>query len=294
MKKLFLFASALLFINLLHATSDTVQVSNFQFSPSTINASVGDTVVWIWKSGTHTTTSTAVPTGAATWDSPMTSTSTTFSYKLTTVGSYSFICSIHPNMTGTITVSGALPVTLAAFNITAAGPNASIQWRTVNEQNVASYNIKRSSDGTNFTDLGQVKAVNKSGSNTYSFVDKTIAPSDKYVYYYIDIVDKDGSHTSSAIQSFKNMLAKSGLLHQVSPNPVSGTDHLMLQFYADKPGKMVVQLFDAGGALVKQTQMNAVEGINNGHFHTGALAAGTYVLRCTMDGKKETRQIIVQ
>jgi len=294
MKKLFLLASALLFINLLHATSDTVQVSNFQFSPSTINASVGDTIVWIWKSGTHTTTSTAVPTGAATWDSPMTSSNTSFSYKLTTAGSYSFICSIHPNMTGTITVSGALPVTLAAFNITVSGPNANIQWRTVNEQNVASYNIKRSSDGTNFTDLGQVKAVNKSGSNTYSFVDKTIAPSDKYVYYYIDIVDKDGSHTSSAIQSFKNMLAKSGLLHQVSPNPVSGTDHLMLQFYADKPGKMVVQLFDAGGALVKQTQMNAVEGINNGHFHTGALAAGTYVLRCTMDGKKETRQIIVQ
>ncbi len=176
----------------------------------------------------------------------------------------------------------------------AASNNASIQWHTVNEINIAYYTIKRSSDGTNFTEIGQVKATNKASSNTYSFTDKNIPVTDKYVYYYIEIVDKDGSHTLSAIRSFKNVLAKSGLLHQVFPNPVRGTDHLMLQFYADKPGKLEVKLFDASGALVKQAQMSAVEGLNNGHFHTGALAAGTYVLQCALDGKKETRQIIVQ
>ena len=50
-------------------------------------------------------------------------------------------------------------------------------------------------------------------------------------------------------------MQNTGLLHYVSPNPVSGTDHLMLQFYADKPGKLEVQLFDASGALVKQAQL---------------------------------------
>jgi len=294
MKKFLLFAYALFLISVVHATTDTVQVSNFQFSPSTINAKVGDTIVWTWVSGIHTTTSTTVPAGAAMWDSPMSTSNKTFSYKLTTEGTYNFVCTFHPNMTGTITVTAVLPVTLSAFNITAVGTNASIQWHTVNELNIAYYNIKRSSDGTTFTDLGQVTAANKTGSNAYNFVDKSIATSDKYLYYYIDIVDKDGSHTSSAIQSFKNVFAKAGLLHQVSPNPVSGTDHLMLQFYADKPGQMQVKLYDAKGAVVKQTQMSAVEGLNNGHFHTGALAAGTYILQCIMDGKKETRQIVVQ
>ena len=294
MKKFLLLASALFFINLLHATTYNVKVSNFQFSPSSINAHVGDSITWTWVNGIHTTTSTSVPTGAATWDTPMTSSSTTFTYKLTTAGSYSFICSIHPNMVGSLTVTEVLPVTFSAFNVTAVGTNANIQWRTASEQNVSNYIIKRSSDGTNFTEIGQVKAANKTGSNIYNFIDKSIEVTDKYVYYYIQIVDKDGSHTSSAIQSFKNVFAKIGLLHNVSPNPIIGTDHLMLQFYADKSGQLLVQLFDSKGALVKQTQMTAVEGLNNGHFHTGALAAGTYVLQCTMDGKKETRQIIVQ
>jgi hypothetical protein len=78
------------------------------------------------------------------------------------------------------------------------------------------------------------------------------------------------------------------------PNPVRGTDHLMLQFYADKPGKMLTQLYSPNGALIKQAEMSAEEGVNNAHFHTGALAAGTYLLRCTLDGKKESRQIVVQ
>ncbi|WP_170971058.1 T9SS type A sorting domain-containing protein [Ilyomonas limi] len=294
MKKFLLLAFALLSINLIYATTYNVDVSNFQFSPATVNASVGDTIQWTWVSGFHTTTSTSVPAGANAWDAPMTSSDPSFKYKLTVAGTYSYFCSVHPNMIGTINVSSVLPVTLSAFSVTATGKDASILWRTANEQNVAFYTIKRSNDGTNFTNIGQVQATNSSDIHTYSFTDKTVSPGDKYLYYYIDVVDKDGSHTSSAIQSFKNIFAKTGLLRQVMPNPVNGTDHLMLQFYADKPGKMLTQLYDAKGTLIKQSEMAATTGINNAHFHTGALAAGTYVLRCTMDGKRETRQIVVQ
>jgi len=294
MKKFLLLLFALFIINLLHATTYEVKVSDFQFSPTSINATVGDTIQWTWVSGFHTTTSTSVPSDADAWDAQMTSSDKSFMYKLTVEGTYSYVCSIHPNMVRTINVSGILPVTLSAFSITATGKDASILWRTANEQNVAFYAIKRSNDGTNFTEIGHVQATNSSDMHTYSFIDKTVSSGAKYLYYYIDVVDKDGSHTSSAIQSFKNILAKTGLLRQVMPNPANGTDHLMLQFYADKPGKMLTQLYDAKGTLVRQAEMAATTGINNAHFHTGALAAGTYVLRCTMDGKKETRQIVVQ
>ena len=295
MKKLLLFTYAIFFISVLHATTDTIKVSDNKFEPATANVTVGDTILWIWVEGFHNTKSLDIPTGAATWDHNLFSSADNFKYKVTKVGTYNYWCAIHQNlMTATLNVSEILPVTLTALNVMAAGNTANIQWRTVNEVNIASYTIKRSSDGTNFTNIGQVKATNKSSSNIYNFTDKTIPATDKYVYYYLDILDKDGSHTLSAIRSFKNIYAKSGLLHYVSPNPVIGTNHLMLQFYADKPGKMLVQLYDASGTLVKQAQLDAGEGINNGHFHLGALAAGTYVLRCTLDGENETRQIIVQ
>jgi len=295
MRKLLLLTLALLFISISHATTDTVRVSNNKFTPATVNATVGDTILWIWVEGFHTTTSLGIPAGAEPWNGDLTTAGSSFKYKLTKTGTYNYWCAIHESaMEGSLQVTEILPVTLAAFSITAASNNANIQWHTVNEINIAYYTIKRSSDGTNFKDIGQVKATNKTNSNTYNFTDKTIPATDKYVYYYLDIADKDGSHTLSAIRSFKNVFAKTGLLHYVSPNPVRGTDHLMLQFYADKPGKLLVKLFNASGTLVKQVQLDAGEGINNGHFHMGALAAGTYILQCTLDGEKETRQIIVQ
>ena len=67
---------------------------------------VGDTIKWVWAAGTHTTTSTSVPTGANTWNSPMNSSSTTFEYVLTTPGSYNYWCAIHTTMMeGSFTVS---------------------------------------------------------------------------------------------------------------------------------------------------------------------------------------------
>ena len=109
------FACLLVAISILmsaQATIHTVQVANFSFTPGSVNAVVGDTMVWHWVSGSHTTTSTSVPVGAATWDSPMNSSTQTFQYILTTSGNYSYNCTIHAAiMTGTITVTPAQNIT---------------------------------------------------------------------------------------------------------------------------------------------------------------------------------------
>jgi len=110
-KTLLLLAIAYLATNVATATTHTVTVADFQFTPSSLTAHVGDTVRWIWNSGDHTTTSGVIPAGAAAWDSPMSSTSTTFSYKVTVAGTYNYVCTPHaPMMAGTITVQSAASV----------------------------------------------------------------------------------------------------------------------------------------------------------------------------------------
>lgn len=92
-------------LNLTNATIYTVQVANYSFSPGILNINSGDTVRWIWVSGPHTTTSTSVPAGAPTWNSSINSSTTQYQMKFTVSGTYNYYCSIHPSMTGTITVA---------------------------------------------------------------------------------------------------------------------------------------------------------------------------------------------
>ena len=77
------------------AVTHTIAVSNNQFTPASLNVNVGDTIMWTWTSGFHTTTSQQIPLGAATWNSQMTSTVTTFSYPVTVEGTYDYDCTIH-------------------------------------------------------------------------------------------------------------------------------------------------------------------------------------------------------
>jgi len=105
-----------------------ITVQNFSFSPASIsNVVVGDTIRWEWIEGTHTTTSTAVPTGAASWNSPITSSNTFFEYKVTEPGVYNYKCNIHAamGMVGTFTASVVTGITdiTSVFGLVQLSPN---------------------------------------------------------------------------------------------------------------------------------------------------------------------------
>ncbi len=80
---------------------DTVIVNNMAFTPSSISVAAGTTVVWTNTDMiTHTVTST---TGA--FDSGNLPAGSTYSFKFSTKGTFPYKCTIHPNMTGTVTVN---------------------------------------------------------------------------------------------------------------------------------------------------------------------------------------------
>lgn len=297
MKKILLVLSAVLFLQYAFATVHEVQVSNFQFSPATVDAVVGDTMKWVWGGGFHTTTSTSVPNGASTWDAPMQSANDSFVYVLTVAGTYNYFCSIHPtSMTATLNVTGALPVVLNNFTISPGKANtAMLAWATATEQNTDHFEVMRSTNGSNFQKVTTIPAAgNSSVLLQYTYTDIALPATASYLYYSLTIVDKDGKKTSSGIKMFRNANSVSKLIASLSPNPISRPGHLMLQFNSEKENTLHVQLFNAAGKLVKQTDMTAVTGLNNGHFHIGDVPAGTYTVIFTMDGLKESYKIVVQ
>ncbi len=80
------------------ATTIYVEVDATSFFPANFTANLGDTIFWYRIAGYHTTTSTSVPSGAASWNAQLTPTDTTFMYVTTTAGVYQYQCNIHGSM----------------------------------------------------------------------------------------------------------------------------------------------------------------------------------------------------
>lgn len=70
----------------------------FSFNPSSMTIDVGDTVIFSLLSGSHTTTSTSVPAGAASWNIPINNTNPTFTYIVNVAGQYNYQCNPHAGM----------------------------------------------------------------------------------------------------------------------------------------------------------------------------------------------------
>lgn len=103
------------------ATTYIVTVADFSFSPNPIFMNPGDTIKWVWASGTHTTTSsTSIPSGAGSWNANISSASPTFIYIPSVPGLYNYYCVPHASMgmTGSFTVG--VPTSVPKNNSAAA------------------------------------------------------------------------------------------------------------------------------------------------------------------------------
>ena len=86
------------------AANQAVAISGFSFSPASVTVSVGDTVTWT-NSDAQAHTATA---DNASWDSgTIGGSGGTGAVSFSTAGSFPYHCTIHPTMTGTVTVQAA-------------------------------------------------------------------------------------------------------------------------------------------------------------------------------------------
>lgn len=83
------------------ATSEvTVKIENFTFSPADLTITPGTTVTWV----NNDDIPHAVVETEKTFRSKALDTDDKFSFTFTTPGEFSYFCSLHPHMTGKITV----------------------------------------------------------------------------------------------------------------------------------------------------------------------------------------------
>lgn len=91
------------------ATTTTVTISNFQFSPNTVTINVGDTIEWVNNDPfAHTTSSDQ----SGLWDKTL-APGDVFTRIFNDQGSFSYRCTFHPSMTATVVVQPSVPTCIA-------------------------------------------------------------------------------------------------------------------------------------------------------------------------------------
>ena len=78
-----------------------MDISDFKFNPATLTVPVGTTVVWTNNDEEPHT----IAAKDGSFRSPGMDTHGTYTYTFATPGSFEYICSIHPFMTGTVVVT---------------------------------------------------------------------------------------------------------------------------------------------------------------------------------------------
>lgn len=162
------------------ATVHVVQVANFQFTPANVSdVTVGDTMRWVWVSGSHTTTDdpatqsqNTLPAGAPVWNASINAASPSFDYKVTVAGDYHYWCIPHsPNMAASFTASNTLPIKLILLDVSGSNGKAVVNWKTASEQNTDYFSVRRSLNGSSYTEIAKIFAAgNSNNEKSYSYV----------------------------------------------------------------------------------------------------------------------------
>ncbi|MBA2250426.1 MAG: T9SS type A sorting domain-containing protein [Chitinophagaceae bacterium] len=168
--------------------------------------------------------------------------------------------------------SGALPVLFTKFDASCTGNGAMIRWSTGSEFNSNYFEVQRSTNGTDWTVVGNVKAAGSSNSaRNYQQLDLTSGPS----FYRIKQVDQDGhaSYTSVARTSCerKNI--------ELVIYPVPARDVLNVVIQTDRSLKTQLVVYDGIGKLVRRMDASIISGNNNFTLNLRGLSAGEYVIR---------------
>ncbi|SEJ37986.1 Por secretion system C-terminal sorting domain-containing protein [Dyadobacter sp. SG02] len=195
----------------------------------------------------------------------------------------STVSDMSPNNTSAtgVTITGAMPVTLVAFDARDEGGTVNLAWSTAEEVNSDHFEIQHSVDGRRWKAIGSVESGHKSVT-TLHYTFAHITPSDGNNYYRLKMVDYDGSFAFSAIRSVLTDMGISLLF----PNPVSTE----LYIHEDKVAPVSsLSIMNIDGRVlfeIKQVSKPAV--------HVGQLANGTYLLRIKRhDGTEQTGKFVV-
>jgi hypothetical protein len=194
---------------------------------------------------------------------------------------------------GAVDVFGLLtsvPAVYGSFSAAREDSIVQLQWTTVNENNIASFNVLRSLDSIHFTPIGAVPGNgNSSVTQNYSFDDEK--PLAGVNYYRLQEVDANGGTGYSPIVSVE-MDAGGKTYLQLFPNPAH--NEVTLTYNGLNAGDNIrLEMFNSGGSLVYRQDVTADGSGRITIWRSASMGSGVYYIVVTLpSGEKQQLPLI--
>lgn len=144
-----------------------------------------------------------------------------------------------------------LPVNITSFTGKLnTDKTVSLQWKVTEQSGILQYEVEKSANGSDFTTIGSVDAVN-TGSYTYTFTDRQVLAGKNY--YRLKTVELSGK---SAYTNVIAVTLKAGVTVTMYPNPI--TDQLVIQQFGVIQHK-IATIYDPGGKILQKVSLNSLQ-----------------------------------
>ncbi|CAN5800283.1 hypothetical protein BH11BAC3_BH11BAC3_33550 [soil metagenome] len=184
-----------------------------------------------------------------------------------------------------------LPVSYKVVNASKQGKDIAVQWKVENQLNIRSYEVEKSTDGSNFTKVNTQSATTSSTTATYNWLDKNAATGDNF--YRIRNIDLDGSTGYSKVVKVGFEKEKGGMV--VYPNPVKNAV-ISLQLNDKLQGQYNYRLLNSVGQVLLTGSIDHLGGnVNQKIKLNNQITKGVYHLEVTeTDNSKTIIQVVVE
>ncbi|MFY7885723.1 MAG: T9SS type A sorting domain-containing protein, partial [Dolichospermum sp.] len=177
-----------------------------------------------------------------------------------------------------------LPFTKLTFTGTKNGTGNLLRWAVENELNSRGYELQRSIDGINFSEISfaQSKNYTNTAANT-EYVYSDLRPFSGNTYYRLKIIDNDGTFKYSNVVLVRGLRTTNIAISGIYPNPVKSILNVIVSSPEQKD--VTVQIININGQVVKTIANKVIDGDNLMSININNLAKGIYTISLLQDKK---------
>jgi hypothetical protein len=171
-----------------------------------------------------------------------------------------------------------VPLTLLSFSGSQPDGTIQLNWQTTHELNVAQFELERSEDGTNFSNI----AVLQAGQLSYQFIDANNAYTASRYFYRLKIKDRDGKIAYSKIVTVSTVKK---VVISLSPNPAAD---ILTVSGLTAAGNIFIINYSGSTVLSAATNSSSLK------LNIAALPAGMYLVRFSNQNSSTTKKLLIQ